>query len=77
MNKKTKLLIGSLIGALMIFLFPIFPVPLNNDLGVYSGLWWQSGLMQINLSLKNLIGLEIIGGLVGFGLTLIYVGGVD
>lgn len=72
LNKKQIILLGVLIGMLIIFAFPIFPVPLNNKEGVFSGFMFISGLMQLGLSLKSFAFLELLGGTLGFAFTFFY-----
>lgn len=76
-NKKTILILGTLIGFSLIFFLPLFPVPLPNQVGDFGGLWWNSGLMQIGLSLKSFFLIESVGSLFGFLISFIYVGGID
>ena len=76
MNKEKKLkilTISILVGMILIFLFPIFPLPLNNKVGAFSGFMWISGLMQLTLSLKSFILLELLGGSFGLLVSFIYV----
>lgn len=76
-NKKIILTLGVLVGAFLIFLFPLFPVALPNSEGTFGGFWWISGLMQIGLSLKSFFLIELTGSIIGFLTAFIYVGGFD
>lgn len=71
-NKRKIIVIGILIGMLVIFFLPIFPVPLENKQGIFSGFMFVSGIMQIGLSFKSLVLLELLGGNIGFLCTFFY-----
>lgn len=78
MKTNNKIIIlGILIGMVSFFALPLFPVPLPNRIGEYGGLMWNSGLMQLGLSLKSFLLLEGLGGVVGLLGSIIYVGVQD
>ena len=76
MKKKYKLLLGVLIGICLVFFVPLVPIFMKNKIGEYGGIWWNSGLMCL-VSLKDFLLIEVIGGLMGFLITFIYVGGTN
>jgi len=77
MRKRYKLLLGTLLGIALIFFLPLMPVPLSNMEGTSTSIAWFSGLFILGTSLKDLLLIESLGGLTGFLLSFIYVGGFD
>lgn len=60
--------VGSYLGAIAFYFFPIFPVSLPNMEGVYlipEGLWWVSGISRIEHFPREAIGIIIFGFVLG------------
>ena len=73
-DKKKILILGILFGMFIIFFLPIFPVPLPNKAGNFGGFMFISGLMQLVLSLRSFVSLELLGGTLGFAFSFFYIG---
>jgi len=67
MQRNKKIILSAVIlGIVLIFFLPSFPVPLPNKVGDHGGFMWCNGLMWIGISLKNFLLIESIGGATGF-----------
>jgi len=74
MKKLTKLLIGFLIGAILIFFIPIFPVSLPNMEGTLTSLAWFNGLFFLqNNAFKSFALIQSFGAVAGFFITFVIV----
>jgi len=73
MKFKYKLLIALLIGMILIFFIPLFPVKLWNVGFTQQSYYWLSGLKALeNFSRESFVILEVIGGLGFLLLSYIY-----
>ncbi len=63
MKFKTSLIFGAIIGAILIFIFPIFPLVLPNTQGDFGGIWWRSGYSLVGSSMKQIKELILIEGI--------------
>jgi len=78
MDKKYKLLLGFLAGTILIFFIPLFPISIPNMEGTLTSIAWFNGLyfLQHN-AIKSFTLLQSIGGLTGFLMAFIFIGGFD
>lgn len=66
MKQKHLIIFGGIVGALLIFFFRLFPVPVWNIEHTAYSFWWNNGLMNFHLySIPAFITIEILGMLVG------------
>lgn len=77
LNRKVKILIlGTIIGALLIYFLPIIPQSIPNKEYTSTSLYFFSASMITYLT-KEFVLFEIVGSLLGFLGAFIYVGGFD
>jgi len=77
MKNRSIWLIGGLVGSLIVFFLPIFPVPIPHIAAdsmkrIGTAIWWISGL-SISYSPKLLLALEIFGACFGSAIFGSYV----
>jgi len=77
MKKSINLLIGFIVGVILIFFIPLFPISLPNMIGTSTSIVWFNGLFFLGASLKDFLLIEIIGGLTALLMTFIFIGGFD
>ena len=79
MKFRSSLILGSILGAVLIFVFPIFPVPLPNMVGEFGGIWWRSGFDMVGSSFKQIkefILIEGVGAATGLLIAFLSKGGL-